>query len=74
MQKHVEELMKKPKMAAVSGRFAVHYADGTPSSLTESTSHGGFDNDVATMNSLLRTILGTEPTRDKQFTREVLDY
>ena len=74
MQKHVEELMKKPKMAAVSGRFAVHYADGTPSSLTESTSHGGFDNDVATMNSLLRTILGTEPTREKQFTREALDY
>lgn len=74
MQRHVDELLNKPKMAAVSGRFEAHYADGTPSSLTESTSHGGFDNDVATMNSLLHTILDSEPARDKRFTRELLDY
>jgi hypothetical protein len=74
MQRHVDDLLDKPKMAAVSGRFDVHYADGTPSNLTESTSHGGFDNDVATMNSLLRTILGSEPASDKRFTRELLDY
>ena len=74
MQKHVDELLNKPKMDAVSGRFDVHYADGTPSRLTESTSHGGFDNDVATMNSLLRIILGNEPAPGKRFTREILDY
>ena len=68
------QLLNKPKIDAVSGRFDVHYADGTPSVLTESTSHGGFDNDVATMNSLLRTILGNEPTPGKRFTREILDY
>jgi hypothetical protein len=52
----------------------VHYADGTPNKITESTSHGGFDNDVATMNSLLRTILGAEPTSGNLFTKELLDY
>jgi len=74
MQKHIEELLQNPKMAAIAGRFSVHYADGTPSTLTESVSHGGFDNDVATMNSLLRTILGDEPKPEKLFTRELLDY
>jgi hypothetical protein len=72
MQRHVDKLMQKPKMAAVADRFNVHYADGTPNKVTESTSHGGFDNDVATMNSLLRTILGSEPGHP--FTEEILDY
>lgn len=72
MQKHVDDLMQKPKMAAVADRFSVHYADGTSNRITESTTHGGFDNDVATMNSLLRTILGAEP--EKPFTKEILDY
>jgi hypothetical protein len=74
MQKHLDELLKKPKMAAVTGRFEVHYADGTPSTLTESISHGGFDNDVATMNSLLRTILAAEPKPENLFSKEILDY
>lgn len=74
MQKHVDELLQKPKMSAVMDRFGVHYADGTPSTLTESTSHGGFDNDVATMNSLLRTILATEPRPENLFSKEILDY
>ena len=30
---------------------------------SQSTSHGGFDNDVATMNSVLYRILGSRPTR-----------
>jgi hypothetical protein len=72
MQRHVDKLMQKPKMAAVAERFNVHYADGTPNKVTESTTHGGFDNDVATMNSLLRTILGSEPGHP--FTEEILDY
>ncbi len=39
---------------------------------TLSTSHGGFDNDPATLNDILRNILGHEPKRP--FTREDLDY
>ena len=74
MQRHVDELLKKPKMAAVADRFEVHYTDGTPSTIGESTSHGGFDNDVATMNSLLRTILGAEPRPENLFSKEKLDY
>ena len=37
-----------------------------------SETHGGFDNDVRTMNTLLRNILKTEPKR--LFTAEDLDY
>ena len=74
MQTYVDELLQRPKMAAVADRFSVHYADGTPNKITESTSHGGFDNDLATMNSLLRTILGAEPTSGNLFTKELLEY
>jgi hypothetical protein len=31
--------------------------------MTASATHGGFDNDLATMNSLLRLVLGREPAR-----------
>jgi hypothetical protein len=74
MQNYVDHLLEKPKMARVRDRFHVHYSDGTPSIICESISHGGFDNDLATMNSLLRTILGTEPGPGNLFTREILDY
>ncbi len=74
MQKYVDELLEKPKMARVTDRFHVHYSDGTPSIISESISHGGFDNDVATMNSLLRTILGAEPRPGNLFSKEILDY
>jgi hypothetical protein len=72
MQCHVDELLKKPKMDEVRDRFSVHYADGTPNDVTRSTTHGGFDNDVNTMNTLLKSILGTEPGHP--FDRETLDY
>ena len=74
MQKYVDELVLKPKMATVNDRFAVHYADGMPGGMSASTTHGGFDNDAATMNSLLRTILGAEPRPENLFTKEILDY
>jgi hypothetical protein len=35
-------------------------------SSSTSDSHGGFDNDPATLNSVLRRILGTDPTREFQ--------
>ena len=74
MQNYVDQLLEKPKMARVRDRFHVHYSDGTPSIISESISHGGFDNDVATMNSLLRTILGAEPSSGNLFSKEILDY
>ncbi|MCG6965843.1 MAG: C1 family peptidase [Chromatiaceae bacterium] len=74
MQCYMDELLKKTKMAAVAERFRVYYADGTPNPVTESTTHGGFDNDVASMNSLLRTVLGAEPKPENLFTKQTLDY
>ena len=74
MQRHMEVLLQQPKMAQVADRFAVHYSDGRPDATTESTTHDGFDNDVATMNTLLRTILGREPDPDRVFQAQTLDY
>lgn len=49
------------------------YSDGPGRNpRTESSSHTGFDNDPATMNDLLRQILGAEPVRP--FRPEDLDY
>jgi hypothetical protein len=39
-------------------------------SITSSASHAGFDNDMNTMNSILREVLGKDPTRP--FTKEDL--
>ena len=39
---------------------------------THATSHGGFDNDPATLNDLLESVLGTKATRE--FTKKDLDY
>ncbi len=72
MQVHADELMNKDKMDAVADRFAFDYADGRPSGVTESVSHGGFDNDAASMNTLLRNILESQPAHP--FDRQTLDY
>lgn len=58
-------------------RLSFVYSDGNPGTReaptpTAATSHGGFDNDPNTMNSILRNILGKEPTR--KFKREDLIY
>jgi pimeloyl-ACP methyl ester carboxylesterase len=52
-----------------------HYSNGRGSSKarTASTSHGGFDNDPATMNSVLKTVLG-KPSVPHPFTKESLVY
>lgn len=47
-------------------------ADGEEQASSQSTTHGGFDNDVATMNSVLYRILGGTPTRP--FSRHDLSY
>ncbi len=36
------------------------YSDGK-SGVSRSTSHGGFDNDVHTLNAIMKTILGKNP-------------
>jgi hypothetical protein len=52
-----------------------HYSDGRGGSgaHTSSPTHGGFDNDAATMNSVLKTVLGGARVR-RPFTRELLQY
>ncbi len=48
------------------------YSNGVEGQRTRSTSHGGFDNDVYTMNHILRRVLGAKPKQP--FTKENLDY
>lgn len=74
LQPDLDELLLKDKMQRVRERFGVHYADGNHNPVSESTTHSGFDNDVSSMNHLLRTILGDNSEPTKLFTREILDY
>lgn len=50
------------------------YSEGDPAlnKRSESTAHGGFDNDPATMNDILRRVLGKLPA--VPFTKQSLDY
>lgn len=48
------------KLPATSG-LKIIYSDGKTGSVTRSTSHGGFDNDTYTMNSVMHRILGAAP-------------
>jgi hypothetical protein len=49
------------------------YSEGSNSSaVTQSTSHGGFDNDPVTMNDILKNILEDEII--KPFTKKALDF
>jgi hypothetical protein len=50
----------------------IHYSNGATGKITRSTTHGGFDNDVFTMNHILKRVLGGAPSRP--FTEEDLDY
>jgi pimeloyl-ACP methyl ester carboxylesterase len=70
MQRYSKELKKLPP-----GRLFFHYSDGRANrrDRTASTSHGGFDNDPVTMNSVLKTVLG-KPRVPQPFTRESLKY
>ena len=74
LQKDLDPLLEKDKIEVVKDRFSVRIADGNPDGWSESTTHGGFDNDVATMNTLLRTILGGEPEPGTGFQTQTLDY
>lgn len=54
--------------------LSLHYSTGAPSSKsrTLSETHGGFDNDIRTMNSVLRRVLGRKPA--EPFTAKSLKY
>ncbi len=54
--------------------FQIHTSNGSDidSPKTCSSSHGGFDNDLNTMNDILHSVLGTEP--QCKFTKEDLTY
>jgi hypothetical protein len=72
MEKYSSSLKKTSQLCQFADRFIIHYSNGQPSEFTSSVSHGGFDNDPATMNALLRTILGQEPQH--LFTKKSLNY
>jgi hypothetical protein len=56
-------------------RLFFHYSDGrgAPRARTNSTTHGGFDNDPATMNDVLKTVLGKSSVPNP-FTKASLQY
>jgi len=60
------------RIAANLSRLKFKYSDGKGGTGTASETHGGFDNDVETMNSVLRQILRKAPTQP--FTRQSLKY
>jgi hypothetical protein len=55
MQRYAKQLTAHPGMS-------IHYSDGKKG-VTTSTSHGGFDNDVKTMNTIMKQILGKAPAK-----------
>lgn len=54
------------------GDIVVSASQGKPGAETSSKSHGGFDNDPLTMNSILYRILGRKPS--SEFVQRDLDY
>ncbi|MEA3242249.1 MAG: hypothetical protein U9Q19_02270, partial [Pseudomonadota bacterium] len=72
MKKYAAELQQQGDIRGLDEKLKIYYSDGLEDEATASTSHGGFDNDPATMNTLLETILGSAP--EHPFTRDSLDY
>ena len=56
MQRDAEAIEKPAGMT-------IHYSDGIKGNITRSTSHGGFDNDHLTMNSIMKRILDKKPLK-----------
>ena len=67
------EIYKKGVAAGLKN-LTIHYSQGNvaASKKTKSETHGGFDNDVTTMNSVLRRILRKKP--EVPFTEKSLKY
>ncbi len=60
MEKYFDEVDSRLRAAKLSGKLARTVAV-KGSNTSASDSHGGFDNDEATMNSMLRIVLGAKP-------------
>ncbi len=56
----------------ISGAAPADQTEGPD--ISRSESHGGFDNDPYTMNSVLFRILGEAPPKEKQFTLRDLQF
>ena len=72
MKKYTDPLLQEGDIRKLGKKFSVNYSSATNTGNTNSSTHGGFDNDVATMNSVLRAILGKEPVTP--FSSESLEY
>ncbi len=70
MQKYSKTVEQRKNLS----RLTIHYSAGdVPGArVTESETHGGFDNDPLTMNHVLRRVLGKKP--DVPFSKENLTY
>lgn len=53
----------KSKLKSASNPPDIFYSNGVSGAKTRASTHGAFDNDVHTMNFLLRTVLGKAPKR-----------
>ena len=62
----------KKLVSTAQGRPKFIYSNGVDGKESLSTSHGGFDNDPATMNNILYSILGKTPK--EPFKKGDLDY
>jgi hypothetical protein len=60
MEKYRELIEKRIKDAGIESRLKIYDPLSHPA-WTKADSHGGFDNDLETMNSLLKLILGADP-------------
>lgn len=65
----VSEMSNVSKNLKLKADQTIHYA-GRNASVTDNETHGGFDNDRATMNNVLKNILGRKPTAAKGFQPE----
>ena len=73
-KEHVDKQLQRLYAKKIDGRAALVLAGASQGagSSSESDSHGGFDNDVATMNSVLQRILHAAPER--RFTLRDLQF
>jgi hypothetical protein len=62
MEKYMPDTLKALRQLKIDNKV-FHYNTRANTNMTTSKSHGGFDNDLATMNSMLRLVLGAKPSR-----------
>ena len=62
MEKHRAQVQAALEQLDIAARVR-HYNPREHAAMTASASHGGFDNDAATMNAMLRLVRGAKPAR-----------